>query len=138
MWRKTKYLLKTHSFPHCPQVFPQGFSTAGEGVWKSGPIYIKNKDTVRRTSHFFAVGVFYHNIFFVQKIGLDKEVRSVEFETNRSGAGERSLFLRIRVAPAPGGVPRKIAEKFLKKGVDFVGQRRYNVYPYGKLTKEEV
>ena len=32
MWTRSKYLLKNHSFPHSPQVFPQGFSTAGRGL----------------------------------------------------------------------------------------------------------
>ena len=33
------------------------------------------------------------------------------------------------------GMAGKEGQKFLKKGVDFGGERRYNVYPYGKLTE---
>jgi hypothetical protein len=70
--RTAEYLLKTHSFPHCPQVFPQGLSTAGPGVWKRMWIYIKIPDRLRQHSHFFVGRVFYHSFFFVQKITLDK------------------------------------------------------------------
>ena len=41
MWTKSEYLLKNHSFPHSPQVSPQGFSTAGRGWGTGRGIYIK-------------------------------------------------------------------------------------------------
>ena len=134
MLGKAKYLLKTHSFPHSPQTFPQGFSTGFKGVWKQEQIDIKRYDRLRRIPYFFAGRVFYHSKIFVQKLGLDKGkcgARSVESGVMRYGGGLLELLTQS---------PRtsKIAQKFLKKGVDFVIQMRYNMNPYGKLTKEEV
>ena len=122
--RTSKYLLKTHSFPHSPQGFPQGFSTAFPGLWKGRKIDIKRSDTLRHNPHFFAGRVFYHRTFPAQKFSLDKPLGATAFYP--------FFFLPVLAAPLEQG------QKFLKKGVDFVAQRRYNVYPYGKLTKEEV
>ena len=72
MGKETEYLLKTQSFPHSPQVFPQEFSTAAGGCGYSVLIYIKRSDSFRPISHFFAGCGFYHSESFVQKFGLDK------------------------------------------------------------------
>ena len=66
--KEAEYLLKTLSFPHSPQVFPQGFSTGGVNCGYSILVHIKRNDTVRAVSHFFADCVFCHGSNFVQKL----------------------------------------------------------------------
>jgi hypothetical protein len=81
-----KYLLITRSFPHSPQVFPQGFSTGGGNCGYADLIDIKSGDCFRQNLHFFGAVIFHHSLFFVQKMGLD-----------RDGAG-RSQELDVRPA----------------------------------------
>jgi len=67
-WKEAKYLLITRSFPHSPQFFPQGFSTAAVCCGYSFLVHIKSVDSIRRISYFFAGCGFYHSVSFVQKI----------------------------------------------------------------------
>ena len=71
-WKERKYLLKTQSFPHSPQICPQEFSTGWDGCGYSFLVHIIRCDTLREFSHFFAGRGFYHGKIFVQKFGLDK------------------------------------------------------------------
>ena len=87
MLGKSKYLLKTHSFPHSPQSFPQGFSTALPGLWNCCEINIKRTDRLRPFFHFFARRVFYHSGIFVQKLRLDRGV-----EGERSVRGNQPVL----------------------------------------------
>ena len=91
MWTKSKYLLKTQSFPHSPQVFPQGFSTAGSGLWNGTGIYIKIADSLRPVSHFFAGRVFHNRIFFVQKNTLDKPFSPLLRHSPGRGKGRKKI-----------------------------------------------
>jgi len=83
--KQSKYLLKTKSFPHSPQLSPQGFSTARGALWRKLRINIKIPDIFRPTSHFFGGRVFYHNKFFVQKFGLDKNARGRRLGVGSTG-----------------------------------------------------
>ena len=62
-----KFLLKTLTFPHCPQIFPQpGTETRFRFL-----VYIKFFDPLRQITHFFAVRVFHNAGFKEKKFGLD-------------------------------------------------------------------
>ena len=71
-----KYLLITRSFPHSPQIFPQGLSTSGSGCGQILLVHINAFDSLRGFSYFFAAVAFYHREIFVQKNTLDKSGRS--------------------------------------------------------------
>ena len=67
--KESEYLLKTLSFPHSPQVFPQEFSTGAAGGPCTILIYIKRNDRLRRIFHFFVRRNFNHIVTFVQFFG---------------------------------------------------------------------
>ena len=94
----------TQSFPQSPQVFPQGFSTGGACCGYAVLVHIKRSDTLRRISHFSAGRGFYHEHFFVQKLGLDNSPRRPRRPPTGAGWPGRS-FLR----------PER--QKILKKGL---------------------
>jgi len=71
--KEAKYLLITHSFPHCQQTSPQEFSTGWEGCGYSSLVHIKRSGSLRPNPHFFPGRGFYHGAVFVQKFGLDKD-----------------------------------------------------------------
>ena len=52
--------MKTHTFPHSPQVFPHGFSTAGRGVKKRVSVNIIIFDKKEQISNFFVRSNFHH------------------------------------------------------------------------------
>ena len=66
--KEAECLLKTLSFPHSPQAFPQGFSTGTMNCGYTILVHIKRSDTIRTVSHFFADCGFYHGADFVQKL----------------------------------------------------------------------
>ena len=102
--KEQKILLITQSFPQSPQVFPQGFSTGGACCGYAVLVHIKRSDTLRRISHFSAGRGFYHEHFFVQKLGLDNSPRRPRRPPTGAGWPGRS-FLR----------PER--QKILKKGL---------------------
>ena len=136
--KEQKFLLITHSFPQSPQVFPQGFSTGGVCCGYSVLVHIKRFARFRRISHFWAGRGFYHEHFFVQKLGLDNP--SPEPRRTTAGTGRRSCKQRRRQPccrdGAAGGklLPPGTAKNFEKR-VDFIAPRRYNAYLYGKRTE---
>ena len=102
--KEQKILLITQSFPQSPQVFPQGFSTGGACCGYAVLVHIKRSDTLRRISHFSAGRGFYHEHFFVQKLGLDNSPCRPRRPPTGAGWPGRS-FLR----------PER--QKILKKGL---------------------
>ena len=102
--KEQKILLITQSFPQSPQVFPQGFSTGGACCGYAVLVHIKRSDTLRRISHFSAGRGFYHEHFFVQKLGPDNSPRRPRRPPTGAGWPGRS-FLR----------PER--QKILKKGL---------------------
>ena len=91
--RKTgKYLLITPSFPHSPQFYPQGLSTAFHTC--GNPLLTPGSPPgrCRGNPHFLAAVVFYHSDFFVQKYPLDSPCGL---------SGNMRQFSR-RPSPAPG------------------------------------
>ena len=102
--KEQKFLLITHSFPQSPQVFPQGFSTGGVCCGYSVLVHIKRFARFRRISHFWAGRGFYHEHFFVQKLGLDNP--SPEPRRTAAGTGRPE-----------GSFSRPERQKILKKGL---------------------
>ena len=88
-----EYLLKTQSFPHSPQTFPQGFSTASRRMVKGREIDIKRIDRNRPIPHFFAGRGFHHIRSFVQKIGLDTSTAAGPATDPRQGRERRQPSL---------------------------------------------
>ena len=152
--KQPQYLLITWSFPHSPQVSPQGWITV-EMCWGyTQGIYIIGKRLCLQIAHFFGCRNFYHGEIFVQKFLLDKEVYIPPcWHPERSASGvegswhfvkyERKIGAKIpRLAllagddillRCAGNVKRAICRFFFgcgKKfilGVDFMGEGRYNV-----------
>jgi len=83
--KQRKYLLITWSFPHFPQVCPQGFSTEadcwGYALW----IYITGKRGCSQIAHFLDCRNFYHGGIFVQKIILDRGRTNCSLAASRRG-----------------------------------------------------
>ena len=77
IFKTVKYLLITHSFPHCPQVFPQELSTGKPRCGYSFLVHIKRRGSRMGSAHFLADSIFFSR-FFVQKFGLDTEVAGLE------------------------------------------------------------
>ena len=71
MGKGEKYLLITLSFPHCPQLCPQGLSTIHSGCGYSQLGWETICDSLRQKRHFFADRKFYQSVNFVQNLGLD-------------------------------------------------------------------
>ena len=71
MGKGEKYLLITLSFPHCPQLCPQGLSTIHSGCGYSQLGRETICDSLRQKRHFFADRKFYQSVNFVQNLGLD-------------------------------------------------------------------
>ena len=90
-----------------------GFSTGVfhslPGLWKKCGIDIKDADTLRRNPHFFTGRKNYHRPTLCAK------------NQDLTTSGETAGIGRPRQIPNPG------PEIFLKKGVDFGGEERYNV-----------
>ena len=106
VFNASKYLLITHSFPHSPQVFPQELSTGKVCCGYSFLVHIKCGGTDPELHTFLQVVDFAIGEFLWKNLDLTTWV-----------------------------VPVKKQKKFLKLGVDFVGQTRYNVCLYGKLEE---
>ena len=79
------------------------------GLWKKCGIDIKEGDTLRQNPHFFLGRKFHHRAFVCAK------------NQDLTTSGETAGIGRPRQIPNPG------PEIFLKKGVDFGGEERYNV-----------
>ena len=90
--KEQKILLITQSFQQSPQVFPQGFSTGGACCGYAVLVHIKRSDTLRRISHFSAGRGFYHEHFFVQKLGLDNSPRRPRRPPTGAGWPGRSFL----------------------------------------------
>ncbi len=101
LWKEQKYLLINHSFPHYPQVFPQGLSTAGRGCGYTAGIYIKLRRAEEGFIHFLCRGYFHNSKIFVKNFGLDRQRKS--------------------------WAERKNYAKNFQIGVDFGDKERYNV-----------
>ena len=131
-FKASEYLLITKSFPHSPQVFPQELSTGKPRCGYSFLVHIKSCDTLRPISHFFAGRGFYHGEEFVQKLGLDKAC-----PTGWAG-NRRDLVGWVMTPPCICWyIHRRLyfpqqSTNFLKKGVDFIPEKRYNVCLYGQ------
>jgi hypothetical protein len=67
--KSRKYLLKTWSFPHSPQTFPQDFSTGGHKGVYTKLLSIKRPDSLRQNLHFFSGCGFAHRGLPVDKFG---------------------------------------------------------------------
>lgn len=144
MGKGEKYLLITLSFPHCPQLCPQGLSTIHSGCGYSQLGWETICDSLRQKRHFFADRKFYQSVNFVQNLGLDScscpenplrrkcPFRRICDRANwrqkrriRQKAGEKSKFhgifldfWRIKVLrPFPLGKPEVPVEKPKQKKI---------------------
>ena len=80
------------SFPHSPQVFPQGFSTGAEVCGYSFLVHIKRTVGFPEKAIFLGMVDFHQGIFFVQKLGLDTfpdEKSRDAAESRKSGTGQK-------------------------------------------------
>ena len=131
MGKGEKYLLITLSFPHCPQLCPQGLSTIHSGCGYSQLGWETICDSLRQKRHFFADRKFYQCVNFVQNLGLDScscpekslrrncpENRSV---TGGSGRQKRRIWQKAGEKPKSCGSFR-----------DFCRKKVLRLFPMGK------
>ena len=125
IFKEPKYLLKTHTFPHSPHTFPQGFST---GVGKDGytsEVDINNFDKIRPNPKFFDGRNIYHRPgscanFYPLTRG----------ECRQECAPGRQSSARGK----PSGNGESLQKNY-EKGIDFLKQVRYNVELYENNEK---
>ena len=117
--------MKTHTFPHSPQSFPQRFST---GVGKTGytlAVDIKDFDRIRPNPNFFAGRKFHYWPYSCAKFyPLTKNAALKGYmEGGRSSAWGKP------------GADGESLQKNYEKGIDFLKQVRYNVELYENNEK---